>query len=261
MYDKVYIYEFEGLLAESPQYLRDDDYIGSWREGDYTFLFFHKPKSVLLRSLGFVFRSELAIRHEDWESSAPLHGVKIGRFEIHQPWNAPTGAGISIAIDPGMVFGSGLHSSTRGCLTLLDKLFNTTVPQQVLDLGTGTGILSIACLNAGAKSAVAVDINNLAVKTASLNRHINNTTDRLHIVMAKAEDMLHIKADLLIVNMHFAAIDPLIRRDDFYGRHYYLISGMIRNEAQKVLDGIGKRLQLMDSFVEDNWSSYLFKSA
>jgi ribosomal protein L11 methyltransferase len=260
MYDMVYIYEFEGHSAEDHPSLIDDDYIGSWREGDYSFLFYHKPKGDRLRMEGLSYRSELAIKHEDWESGAPLRPISIGRWEIHQPWNSPTGAGITIVIDPGMVFGSGFHSSTKGCLTLLDRLFDVAIPRRVLDLGCGTGILSLACLKMGTKRAVAVDVNDLAVKTARANSRLNNTEDSLLIVMAKAEGMLHIDVDLLIANMHFPVIKALIERDDFYGRKYYLLSGMIRNEGPKVLDKIGKRLELIDSFVENNWSSYMLRT-
>ena len=258
MYGTIYVYELEGDATDRIPELSDEDYVGCWREAGYSFLFFHRPKHDLLRRLCLPFRSELAIKHEDWESGAPLAPLKVGRIGIHQPWNAPFADGINIAIDPNMAFGSGFHASTRGCLMLLDRLFRRWMPERVLDLGTGAGILSIACLKMGAREAVGVDNNDLALKTAADNRLINGLADRMHLVKANAEEMLSIDADLLIANMHFSALSSLVDRPEFYGRRYYLVSGMIRNEAHAIEGRLKTRLCLADSFCEEFWSTYLF---
>jgi len=240
--------------------LTDKDYVGCWREAGYSFLFFHSQKQELLRRLRLSFRSELAIRHEDWESGVPLRPLKVGRIGIHQPWNSPFDEGINLAVDPNMAFGSGFHASTRGCLILLDRLFSFWKPQRVLDLGTGTGILSLACLKMGAQAAVGIDNNELALKTADKNRRINGLVDRMHLIRAHAEEVLFIDADLLIANVHFSALSALIDKHEFYGRSYYLLSGMIRREADAIEGRLKGSLPLVDSYCEESWSTFLYRS-
>jgi len=259
VYYLVYIYEFEGDVSEKVRFVKDEDYIGFWREGQYSFLFYRAPKRGLFECLSLPVRSELTIRHEDWESGGPLAPLRVGRIGIHQPWNGPVGAPFDILVDPNMAFGSGFHASTKGCLTLLDRLYACRCPRRVLDLGTGTGILSIACLKMGASSAVGIENNNLAVEAARKNRRLNGLEERLYLVMGKAEDFLCLQADLIIANMHFAVIDPLTRIEEFYTRDYYLVSGLIRTEGASIQEKLSLRLDLLDSYSESFWFTYLFK--
>jgi len=105
---------------------------------------------------------------------------------------------------------------------------------------------------------VGVDNNNLALKTAANNRRINGLVDRMHLIKAHAEDMLSIDADLLIANIHFSALSSLVDKPEFYGRRYYLVSGMIRGEAKVIEGRLRDRLQPVDSYCEEFWSTYLF---
>lgn len=259
MYDKVYIYEFEGDMTDRVAGMADEDYIGFWREAGYSFLFFGKPQRERFRSLSVTYRSETVINHEDWESGQPLDIMRAGRLLIHPPWKTPPpGEGIPVCIDPNMAFGSGHHPSTRGCLVLLDRLFAHSTPTCVLDLGTGTGVLSIACLRMGSQVSRGIDNNNLAVQVAKRNRILNGMDSSMHIVMADASDFLHLDADLLIANMHFAVIDPLTEQNDFYMKKYCLVSGLIRGEGPLILERVQRRMVLVDSYSENFWFTYLF---
>jgi ribosomal protein L11 methyltransferase len=161
----------------------------SGKEGNYFLSFLQdRPEGVsptisLCLPLG-----KTVINYEDWEAGLPLDILHVGRFTIHPPWKPlPRGEGIPLTIDPGVAFGSGYHASTRGCLILLDKLFERVILERVLELGTGTGILSIAALKMGAKSAMALDYNNLAIETARRNRAINGMDLRMHLWVGEAE--------------------------------------------------------------------------
>jgi ribosomal protein L11 methyltransferase len=259
MYDLIYVYEFVGDISEKLTALSDGDYIGHWQEGEYSFLFYRCAKKALLESHRLEPRSELTIRHEDWESGVPLSTLSIGSIGIYQPWNKPPTVPAAVAIDPNMVFGSGFHPSTKGCLTLLDRLFKKEKPGRVLDLGTGTGVLSLSCLKLGSTWALGVDSNNLSVTTAARNRKLNNEEERYFIVRGEAADFLHVESELLIANMHFAAVNPLLDRKDFFGRRYWLVSGMIRSEGGKVTQKLSERLDLVDSYSENYWHTYLFE--
>jgi ribosomal protein L11 methyltransferase len=262
MYDWVYIYELEGNAKPQIRYLADQDYIGFWQEANYSFLFFKKEKKALFQRLSLPFRSELVIRHEDWESGQSLDLLNIGKITIHPPWKIPSGKeGVHICIDPCMAFGSGYHATTKGCLSMIDQLFQDFIPAKVLDLGTGTGILSIACLKMGAQKAYGIDYNNLSTATAQKNRSLNGLEESLHLWMGNARDFLYIDADLLIANMHFQIIDQITNQDAFYTKKYYILSGLIGHEGYIIEEKLKQRLHLLDKRQENFWFSYLFKSS
>ncbi len=261
MYDLIYIYEFEGdVSGEIPQ-VADEDYIGFWKESGYSFLFFKQPKRSLPEKLSFPMRSELTIRHEDWESGTPLDSLRVGDIILHPPWiNPPADDAIRICIDPGMAFGSGYHPSTKCCLVLLQTLFAEHIPKTVLDLGTGTGILSVACLKMGSETAYSIDNNNLSIDVARMNRRLNNAVEQMHILMGNAVDFLHIPADILLANIHYAVIEELTRDDKFYGKKYYVLSGLLGSEGYRIEERLKDRFNLVDRCVENFWFAYLFKN-
>ncbi len=262
MYDRVYIYEFEGNLNSGiPLVKEEEDYLGFWKESNYSFLFFKEEKKALLQKHFPPYRSELVIRHEDWESGTSLDILKAGRLVLHPPWKLPADdEGIPICIDPGMAFGSGYHASTKGCLTLLDKLFQQFIPERVLDLGTGTGILSVACLKMGSKLTYSLDYNNLSIETAKKNRSLNGVEENLHLWMGDAKDFLYLDADLLLANMHFQVIDAITDEDSFYSKKYYLLSGLLGQEGHQIEEKVRRRLTLLDFHQENFWFTYLFRN-
>ena len=216
----------------------------------------------MLQKLSLPFRSELVIRHEDWESGQSLDLLTIGKITIYPPWKIPSAKeGVHICIDPCMAFGSGYHATTKGCLSMIDHLFQNFIPAKVLDLGTGTGILSIACLKMGAQTAYCVDTNNLSTATAQKNRAMNGLEKNLHLWMGDASDFLYIDADLLIANMHFQIIDQITNQEAFYKNKYYILSGLIGHEGYLVEEKLKQRLYLLDKRQENFWFTYLFKSS
>jgi ribosomal protein L11 methyltransferase len=261
MYDWVYVYEFEGNLGAKISPLKEDeDYLGFWKEADYSYLFFGKDKKALLQRVLPPFRSETVLRHEDWEAGNPLDILRVGRITVHPPWKTPrVNKKVSLAIDPGMAFGSGYHATTKGCLILLEKLFKKSIPAKVLDLGTGTGILSIASLKMGARAAFSLDYNNLAIDTAKKNRGLNGLENQMHLWMGDARDFLYIDADLLIANLFFQTIDQLTDQEVFFSKSYYLLSGLLGHEGYRVQEKLQKRLTLLDTYQENFWFSYLFR--
>jgi ribosomal protein L11 methyltransferase len=101
---------------------------------------------------------------EAWKSGyAPQ---RIGRIAIVPSWqDEPMAPGeLTVRLDPGMAFGTGLHPTTRGCLMLLQRL--EPMPARVLDVGTGSGILGLAALRLGAEQVLALDTDPVAVDAA-----------------------------------------------------------------------------------------------
>jgi ribosomal protein L11 methyltransferase len=106
--------------------------------------------------------------------------IPIGRRLVIVPaWlDSPDPSRIPIKIDPGMAFGTGTHPTTQLCLELLENLFEAnsslvTRPKSLIDIGCGSGILSIAALKLGVNSALGVDIDETAVRASRENADLN----------------------------------------------------------------------------------------
>lgn len=94
---------------------------------------------------------------------------------------------IAIKIDPGMAFGTGTHPSTQLCLENLEE--HILPGQSMIDIGCGSGILSIAAVKLGMSHAVAVDIDNAAVKNTEANARINGVLDKLEIGLGSVAEV------------------------------------------------------------------------
>ena len=117
-----------------------------------------------------------AVKEEEWATAWKdyYHPTPIGKKLVVCPtWEeyAPREGEVVLRLDPGMAFGTGTHHTTRLCAGMLEE--TVTPGCRLLDMGTGSGILSIAALLLGAKEAVGVDIDPVAVRTAGENARLN----------------------------------------------------------------------------------------
>jgi ribosomal protein L11 methyltransferase len=118
---------------------------------------------------------------EGWEDAWREfhHGVEIGRLWVGPPWEEPPAGPIAVVIDPGRAFGTGAHPTTRLCLELLQSV----EPTSLLDIGSGSGVLSIAAAKLGFAPVTAVDLDDVAAETtrsnAAANRVEIDVTDEL----------------------------------------------------------------------------------
>ena len=163
------------------------------------------------------------------------------RLLICPTWEEPVGAEgrAVLSIDPGLAFGTGGHDTTR---LVLEELSAAVTPQtEMLDVGCGSGILSIAALLLGAKNALGIDIDPLAVKTAAENGALNGFTpprftDRegnLARDVAGQYDLIaaNIVADAILALS--PAVRPLLKPDGLY-----IVSGIIDSREQEVVAGL-----------------------
>jgi ribosomal protein L11 methyltransferase len=130
-----------------------------------------------LQAFGLGPIGEVAVRvvdDEDWLEAwkATLTPIRIGRFLVRPTWSdARQDGAITIALDPGMAFGTGLHPTTQQCLEAVSYLDLEGL--RVLDVGTGSGILGIAAAKRGAREVIGVDTDPLAVRAARENADAN----------------------------------------------------------------------------------------
>jgi ribosomal protein L11 methyltransferase len=108
---------------------------------------------------------------EGWEDGwrAFHHGVRIGRLWVGPPWEEPPADAVAVVIDPGRAFGTGAHATTRLCLELLQEL----EPASLLDVGCGSGVLSVAAAKLGFAPVTAVDLDEVALETTRANAAAN----------------------------------------------------------------------------------------
>ena len=144
------------------------------------------------------------IQEEDWASCWKdfFHSIKVGERIVIKPTWESYEAGVDdlvIELDPGMAFGTGSHHTTAMCIRLLEELVRPGM--QVIDVGAGSGILSIVCAKLGAGEVCSVDLDSVAVRAACENIHLNKVE---HIVKVTQGDLLtgfSGQADLIVANI------------------------------------------------------------
>ena len=111
------------------------------------------------------------------------------RLVIRPPWDTtPLAPGQeSLRLDPGLAFGTGLHPTTHLCLTLLAQYMTPGQGKRLLDVGCGSGILSLAALKLGTHAAVGVDIDAQAVRVAKHNAVLNGLQERVQFLEGSLE--------------------------------------------------------------------------
>jgi ribosomal protein L11 methyltransferase len=152
-----------------------------------------------------------AVEERDWTDAwrAGYVAQRIGRLVVVPSWleEPPRRDEVAVHIDPGMAFGTGLHPTTRACLEILDRLAGESgLPERVLDVGSGSGILAIAALRLGAGSAVALDTDVVAVEATARNAERNCIAARIEVVHGGLPEEPRERFGLVLANLVAAAL-------------------------------------------------------
>ena len=208
------------------------------------------------------------VEDADWENNWKQYyqPIEIGQRLIIVPeWlQAETNGRTPLILDPGLAFGTGSHATTCMCLKQLDKRIQGG--ERVLDLGCGSGILSIAALCLGAKEAMACDIDEKAADVAYENAALNNigketytvlagdilTDDKLRTAIGGGYDVVlaNIVADVII------ALAPAVR-GLLAENGVFLCSGIIDTRAEEVAGKLKEAgLKIVETTTEEGWYAF-----
>ena len=240
-YKDLHIYYIEGI-PDPGSVDFDRDFIGNWQEGGYSFLFFSTPADEKVNRLvaGQPHLSLIdvySMPYEEWQGEKPGPAA-IGGFLIIPPWcssNDKADEGMKkIILDPGVVFGTGMHPTTRDCLEAVKRLCYKEKIETAIDIGTGTGLLAIAAVSMGCRHVVAVDLNFLAAKTATHNAFLNGMGKDISVIQGQAEDFIDKPADLVIANIHYDVMKNIVKKKYLQTKKYFILSGLLRSQAREI---------------------------
>ena len=162
-----------------------------------------------------------------------------------------------LKIDPGAAFGTGTHATTAMCLALLDQFI--TPNQTVLDIGCGSGILSIAAVLLGAERATGIDIDPVAVKVARENAALNGLSEKTEFLVGNLNEKITSRYSVVCANIVADVIMALA--PDVPGLlapgGRFLCSGIIDSRAEEVRAALLRAgRQITNTVTESNWVAF-----
>ncbi|MCJ8006883.1 50S ribosomal protein L11 methyltransferase [Lederbergia wuyishanensis] len=206
------------------------------------------------------------VKEEDWASAWKkyYHPVKISEtFTIVPTWEdyeRVNSDELIIELDPGMAFGTGTHPTTVMCIQALEKTVQKG--QHIIDVGTGSGVLSIAAALLGAKNVLALDLDEVAVKSAKQNIEINNVSEQIEVRKGNLLEGIEDKADIVVANI---LADIIIRFTDDAATivkqgGYFITSGIIQPKKLEVKEAIiAAGFDIEETLVMEDWVAFIAK--
>lgn len=219
-----------------------------------------------------------SLQETDWAHAwkKHYHPFRIGkRIWIRPSWYDSNDEGdkaserdqtsdITLILDPGMAFGTGLHPTTQNCLQALEDLVHPG--DKILDVGTGSGILAIAALKLGAEHAVGIDTDELAVNAACANARQNLVDQKFEVWKGDLSTVDKQGWDLVLVNILAPVIISLLNDDhllDYVAQSGHLVlSGIIDTQVAVVEDAVSRMGgQVIDKIVVRDWVTLIVRSS
>lgn len=199
--------------------------------------------------------------NEEWERT--IQPQTIGKFFVHPTWSssgADIGDKIELMIDPKMAFGTGYHATTRLMLEWLPEVIKEN--DEVLDAGTGTGILAIAALKLGAGSAFGFDVDEWSETNAKENILLNEV-DGLEVKLGSTEVIPDAKKyDVILANINRNALIELLPELTLHLKEggKLLLSGLLEEDEEVMLKQPAvKKLTHVNTRQLKEWISILFE--
>ncbi|MCL6587093.1 MAG: 50S ribosomal protein L11 methyltransferase [Anoxybacillus sp.] len=208
------------------------------------------------------------VNEEEWATAWKKYynPVKISeRFTIVPTWETYERVStdeLIIELDPGMAFGTGTHPTTVMCIQALEKCVQSG--DTVIDVGTGSGILSIAAAMLGAKSVRALDLDQVAVDSAKLNVKLNKVHHVVTVMQNNLLDHIEQTANVIVANILAEIILRFV--DDAYRllepNGYFITSGIIQTKKQAVKDGlVNAGFTIEETLTMEDWVAFIARKA
>lgn len=202
---------------------------------------------------------EEIVADRDWNAQweASLQPIEAGPFVVAPSWTEvppDLAAATVLRIDPKMAFGTGYHETTRIVLRLLSGV----VPEggRVLDVGTGTGVLAIAALCLGARSALGVDVDPWSVANGEENAALNGVAEAFEVREGSLEVVPESGFDLVVSNIIRSILEPMLPllAEKATAQAPVVLSGLLTTERDHVVGvmaGLGYALRA--EAAENEW--------
>ncbi len=191
------------------------------------------------------------VNEDDWTNNWKQYykPTKVGEHIVVKPtWEdyEEKPGEVVVELDPGMAFGTGTHETTRMCIKALEKKVEKDTT--VFDIGTGSGILSIAAAKLGAKHVVGVDLDPVAVESAKKNLEFNKVNN-IQILYGDLMEVVEGKANIVVANILADIIMFLSEgvRAFIEDEGYFIASGILNTQRDKVTD----KLKALDFKIEE----------
>lgn len=206
------------------------------------------------------------VNEEEWATAWKkyYHPVKISdKFTIVPTWEEyepQSDEELIIELDPGMAFGTGTHPTTIMCIQALERFVKKG--DVVIDVGTGSGVLSIAAALLKAKKVISLDLDDVAVTAARINIKLNKVQDVVTVLQNNLLDGVDQQADVIVANI---LAEVIVRfTDDAYERlksgGFFITSGIIkqkRNEVEEALKSSGFIIE--ETLTMEDWVAIIAK--
>jgi len=262
MVRELHVYECRGT-----GYPRDEPscegFLGLWPEPPFYYLFFDRQSLSSVTQWvgeqeGWLLGDTYRLRYDQWQEVASVRH-RVGPFVLTAALSSRGESfgpeTIPIRLDPGLVFGSGLHASTRGCLLSIADLFRRFQITEVVDLGTGTGILALACALLGASRVVALDCNPLAVRVARRNIEMNGLKRTVHLLVGEGLEMLRDPRRLLIMNIEWPCLKRALQLGDWMSYRWVILSGFLETQWAELMTLVPANIRVMHREDLEGWTT------
>ena len=200
--------------------------------------------------------------NENWKKY--FHATEIGeKLAIVPSWEKYDNKDnrTILQIDPGAAFGTGTHATTSLCLDMLQSYVDDNT--EMLDIGCGSGILAVASVLFGAKTAVGVDIDAQSVKTAKENAEINSVTDKTEFIVGDLAEKVRGKFSVVCANIVADVVIRLLENVKNYmeADAVLIVSGIIDLRENDVLNAAEKQgFTVIEKRYKDNWCAFALKA-
>lgn len=254
-------YPAEGVIVKG--YLLVNSFLGETVEEIKTQL-----NNLLLHSInlgsGTVTLTE--VYEEDWAHAWKKYykPVKVSdKITVSPSWEEyvpESKEEIVIELDPGMAFGTGTHPTTVLCIQALEQVIQQG--DQVIDVGCGSGVLSIAAAKLGAKDVLALDLDDLAVKVTKENIKMNKLSAQIRVKQNNLLDHIEESAEIIVANILAEVILRFV--DQAYRLvkpgGYFVTSGIITAKKQEVKEALlFQGFSIKETLVMEDWVAFIAK--